>query len=371
LLLAIAAAAGQRPVSDAVDPATPAAIAIPTHEDVWELQPSGVTASLRGIAAVDADTCWASGAAGTVIRTTNGGISWSVRPIDGAEKLDFRDIEAFSRDEAVVVSAGSPARVYQTNDGGESWQLVFEHPDRRAFFDAMAFTRDQQGEWTRRGYAFSDPIDGRLVLITTTDLGKTWQALAPQDCPPTLAGEAGFAASGTCLIADGQTIWIGLGGQTETNARLLRRDQSGEWTMQPTPIYSAESCGIFSLAISDEPAPKKRYLAVGGDYQKPDDDSSNIAISTDGQTWRSVNGQPPSGYRSAVAWFHHSNASGFIAVGPAGTDISLDRGENWRPISRQGFHALAFSPDYQACWAVGSQGRVARLILPAALQAPE
>ena len=38
-----------------------------SQEDVWELQKSGVAASLRGLCAVSETCCWASGAKGTVL----------------------------------------------------------------------------------------------------------------------------------------------------------------------------------------------------------------------------------------------------------------------------------------------------------------
>ena len=44
---------------------------------VWTLQSSHTTASLRGIHAVNSQIAWASGTAGTILRTLDGGRNWS------------------------------------------------------------------------------------------------------------------------------------------------------------------------------------------------------------------------------------------------------------------------------------------------------
>jgi hypothetical protein len=129
-------------------------------------QVSSTSASLRGLCVVDPQTVWASGTQGTVVRTFDGGTTWQAVPVDGAETRDFRDIQAFSQNEALVMAAGSPAFIYRTTDAGRKWHVTYtnEHPDM--FLDAIAFWDD------RRGMAFGDPIDGRWFLIQTTDGGE-------------------------------------------------------------------------------------------------------------------------------------------------------------------------------------------------------
>ena len=62
----------------------------------WQPQTSGVAVRLRGVSAVSALVAWASGANGTILRTTDGGRTWTPRPVAGAETLDFRDIDALN-----------------------------------------------------------------------------------------------------------------------------------------------------------------------------------------------------------------------------------------------------------------------------------
>jgi photosystem II stability/assembly factor-like uncharacterized protein len=62
-----------RPLPAVVEPPPPAA-ALPSP--LWEAQPAAAAAagaSLRGVRAVSARVAWASGSAGTVLRTTDGG----------------------------------------------------------------------------------------------------------------------------------------------------------------------------------------------------------------------------------------------------------------------------------------------------------
>ena len=73
----------------------------------WTLETSNSTADLRGVHSIGGGIAWASGTNGTVLRTEDGGYVWqscSVPP--GAEKLDFRGIQAFDANTAIVMSSG-------------------------------------------------------------------------------------------------------------------------------------------------------------------------------------------------------------------------------------------------------------------------
>src|SRR5579859_1899260 len=69
-----------------------------TAHGQWQMQSSNTTADLRGIASIGNGVAWASGTNGTVLRTEDGGYVWQTCSIPpGAEKLDFRGIQAFRR----------------------------------------------------------------------------------------------------------------------------------------------------------------------------------------------------------------------------------------------------------------------------------
>ena len=319
----------------------------------WTDQPSGVTARLRGVSAVSDRVAWASGSGGTVLRTSDGGASWQTLIISGAEKLDFRDIDAVSEQSAYALSigAGESSRIYKTTDGGRSWTRQFTNTDPKAFFDAMAF-------WDAdRGIAFSDSIDGRLVILRTDNGGRAWTRVAAEGLPPALDNEGAFAASGTNVAVHGRDhVWIGTGAAAV--ARVLRSVDGGRtWAAAATPLAAGPSSGIFSIAFRDT----DHGIVVGGDYRKENEAVDNAAITNDGgRTWTKVTGL--SGFRSVVAYVPGASTPTLIAVGPQGADHSTDDGRTWTPLTgSSGLHTFAFAKRGRAGWGAGEKGRIMRL----------
>jgi photosystem II stability/assembly factor-like uncharacterized protein len=325
----------------------------------WQAQHSGTTASFRGVSVVSDRVAWASGARGTVVRTTDGGATWRVVSVPGVDSLDFRDIEAFDERRAYVLSIGNgtASRIYKTEDGGATWALQFTNADTAAFYDCLGFWNAE------RGLAMSDPVNGRFRIIGTSDGGATWAELPPERMPPALAGEAAFAASGTCLVVAGPDhAWLASGGGSQ--ARVYRSGTGGiNWQVASTPVRSgAGSRGIFSIAFADA----RRGVAVGGDYQAPADTTANVALTDDGgATWRLALGRPR-GYRSAVAYVPASDGQRLVAVGTSGSDYSIDGGETWTPLDTVPYNAVAFGRRGTAGWAVGPGGRIATWVGPLA-----
>src|SRR4051812_31560997 len=97
----------------------------------WQTQAIETKSDFRGLCVVSAKVAWASGTKGTFTRTTDGGKNWSVGIVPGAEKLDFRDVEAFGETAAYLLSAGAgdASRIYKTVDGGKSWVLQYKCAD--------------------------------------------------------------------------------------------------------------------------------------------------------------------------------------------------------------------------------------------------
>lgn len=312
----------------------------------WQKQAVDTDASFRGLAVVDANVVWASGTDGTVVLTADGGRTWDVIKVKGAEKLDFRDIEAFDAKTAYILSIGNgeDSRIYKTADGGKTWTLQFKNENPKAFFDAIAC-------WNSTTcLAMSDPVDGKYLLIRTTD-GKTWTPVDTAKMPAANAGEASFAASGTCLIADGDsTAYLVTGG---SDARVFRSyDKGSTWGVARTPlIKGTPGSGIFSIAMRNG----KNGIVVGGNYEKPSATDSLAAVTRDGgRTWSAARGLR--GYRSGVAYL---NKKTVIAAGTTGADISRDGGRSWSKFGDENFNAVQ-TDGKDAIWAVGPKGLVAK-----------
>ena len=322
----------------------------------WAPQSSGTTARFRGVSAVSKTIAWASGSAGTYARTTDGGASWRSAVVPGASQLDFRDVQAVDANTAYLLSIGpgEASRIYKTSDGGSAWMLQFTNKNPKAFFDAFAF-------WdARTGIAMSDPVDGRFILIKTTDGGGTWNELTGDNLPRSIEGDGGFAASGTCIAVQGKkNVWFGSGGAAK--ARVFRStDGGGTWRDASTPITAGNaSSGIFSIAFEDA----RNGVIVGGDYKKENEAGNNVATTTDGgATWALAKGPQPPGFRSAVAYVAGTRGPMIVAVGPSGSDYSVDSGVSWVSLGSIGFHAASFA-GADAGWAVGEGGRIASFSL--------
>lgn len=317
----------------------------------WQKQTVKTTASLRGLSVVNEKIIWASGTEGTFLRTVDSGKTWTVGKVPDAAELDFRDVEAFDADTAYLLSIGDgdASRIYKTTDGGKTWKLQFKNTNEKAFFDALAF-------WdSKHGVAMSDPVDGKYILLETTD-GETWKPIENLRMPDAKTGEASFAASGTCLITQGKNNAFLVSGGKE--ARVFRSTNRGlSWTVADAPfIKGAATQGIFSIAMFDS----KKGAIVGGDYQNSFDATNNLALTRDGgRSWTTVKGLE--NYHSGAAFV---NKKTLIAVGVSGSDLSTDGGKNWNNIDKENYNSVQ-AKGFNAIWAVGANGLVARLMIRA------
>mgnify|MGYP003135156270 FL=1 len=319
-----------------------------TQIPYWQAQTSGSKASLRGLNAVTENVAWASGTRGTVLRTIDGGETWEDVSVPASDTIDFRDIQGFDENTAIVLSAGLPAVIYKTIDGGQSWQQKYFSMKEGTFYDAMDFWDDQNG------IIFGDAVDSRLLILKTKDGGETWQELPFEQRPIAKEGQGGFAASGTCLITNGNSdVYIGLGG--EEASLFYSYDRGETWGKTITPLQSGEStAGIFSIAFKNE----NEGLMVGGDYRGDSLTRINSAYTLDrGKSWFPVMAAlKPQGYRSGVAIFNDL----VLAVGRESCDYFRKGMEGYAPMEGK-YYAVSVSKDNKAAYASGPGGAVAKL----------
>ena len=361
-----------------------AAVAGMTARAQWEVvTPAPTNADLRGIDNVGKGVAWASGTEGTVLRTINDGKDWQrcATPPD-AEKLDFRGIQAFDANTAIVMSSGKGdlSRLYKTTDGCQTWKLVFTNPDPEGFWDGIKFSsRDF-------GVLLGDPVNNIFVVMLTFNGGDKWERQtlrATED----VNGESVFAASNSSLLLSSYPGYRrfctgGRGGprlisfvasmsndtgdyEPDRSKLHYFRDLDAERLETKTPHF--ESSGCFSIASDDQFGTS---VAVGGNYERADD-QEDTAWTTASMSSRATDlllfhpsKTPPHGYRSAVAYDAASKT--WITVGPNGTDISTDDGRNWRALRPN--TAVGEAPDADQHWnalslpfVVGPHGRIGKL----------
>jgi photosystem II stability/assembly factor-like uncharacterized protein len=354
----------------------------------WDIEDSHTTADLRGIDNVGGGVAWASGSNGTVLRTEDGGYLWQACTIPpGAEHLDFRGIQAFDANTAIVMSSGKGdlSRLYKTTDGCHTWKLVANNPDPDGFWDAMqagdpydsnhvnAFDDRQE-----RALILGDSVKGQLRLWEwkegweKRELELSYQARGKVD-----SAEGSFAASnsGLQIVHTPQVdpVWkyvVRFASETADHSyfSIVRVEHTStcepcraEVTRVQTPMSQrSDSAGIFSFDFRTDLI----GVSVGGDYRKPEVTTRTAAFSADGgMSWKLAQ-TPPHGYRSAVAY--DASSKTWITVGPNGTDISTDDGRNWRALNPNS--ALHEAPDADRNWnalslpfVVGPHGRIGKL----------
>ncbi len=115
-------------------------------------QDSGVKVRLRGISAVTPDIAWASGREGTVLHTTDGGKHWQAIKVPDAQDLDFRDVEGFDANTAVVLSIGpgEASRIYRTPTPARPGNARYRTTTRAPSSTAWCLTVTTAGCWVIR-----------------------------------------------------------------------------------------------------------------------------------------------------------------------------------------------------------------------------
>jgi photosystem II stability/assembly factor-like uncharacterized protein len=335
----------------------------------WQMLTSNTTADLRGIHNVGNGVAWASGTNGTVLRTEDGGYVWQTCAVPpGAEKLDFRGVQGFDANTAIVMSSGKGdlSRLYKTMDGCRSWKLVFTNPDPDGFWDAVILNR-----FDTDGYLLGDPVKGSFRYWITNDKGITWQSTwedlhgkrTPWKGLGALPQEGAFAASNSALLVD-ERYAVGFVTGGPGGARLFLGDDIDDGSRFHAVNLPLRTGSTTSGAYSIESRDYDGLVVVGGDYLKSDDLSGTAAYSHDGgEHWLPAQ-TPPHGYRSSVAY--DEKVKTWITVGPNGTDVSTDDGKNWRAVRPNA--ALHEAPDADRNWnalslpyVVGPKGRIGKL----------
>lgn len=308
-----------------------------------QLLSSGTKASFRGLSVPDDQTVWVSGSNGTVGRSLDGGANWVFQQVKEYEKTDFRDIEAFDANSAIIMGIDSPAYILKTIDGGKSWNKVYEDHSKGVFLDAMDF------ESSGRGMAIGDPMNSRFLMLCTFDSGSSWKKVNPDKSPKASEGEACFASSGSNIISrePGGEMLVISGGQS--SHIFFKKEKIA------IPLASGRtSTGANAIALKN----KNQFMIVGGDFEQKDSVKGNCVYTRNaGKTWKTPR-VPPNGYRSSVAFLGKKS---WITCGLSGADITFNNGKTFRAVSNTGFHVCKKSKKGNAVFFAGGGGRIGKL----------
>jgi photosystem II stability/assembly factor-like uncharacterized protein len=239
---------------------------------------------LFSIYCVDRVHGWVSGAAGLLLRSSDGGASWN--PSQSGTEVPLR-ATAFA-DVSVGVAAGDSGTIVRSDDGGATWTAVSSGTTQT--LRAAAFTRDQ---------SLALIVGDNGTILRSIDGGKSFAPATGYDAPVSTSWVA------VKLAADGKLGFLaGAGGELR-----VTRDGGATWS----DLANAPG-NLHGLTVTGDGS---RVIAVG--------DGGLVWKSLDqGATWA----QPASGTSSAL------NAIGFAedddqagwAVGNDSTVLATDDG---------------------------------------------
>lgn len=233
-------------------------------------------------------------------------------------KMEFRSIAQTSTS-IFVLTIANPALLYKFSKDLSQKKLVYEEKHEKVFYDSMQFWNDKEG------IAFGDPIENCLSVIITRDGGETWTKIPCTKLPEVADGEAAFAASNTNIIIKGTNTWLVSGGKK--SRVFFSSDKGNSWNVYETPIVQGEAMtGIFTADFYDS----KIGFIAGGNYDKPNQNFQNKAITNDGgKTWKLVGEKQGFGYASCIQFVPKSNGKQLVCVGANGLFYSKDSGATW------------------------------------------
>jgi hypothetical protein len=313
------------------------------HAQSVKVIASGTKTSLRGLSVVSDKVVWASGSAGTVTLSIDSGNTWKWMTVNGFEKTDFRDIEAFDENTAVIMGIDSPAVILKTIDAGDTWNLVYRNDTKGMFLDAMDFVNEKEG------VVIGDPIDGFFFIAETKDTGNTWQDKTGTYKMKAEKGEAAFASSGTNIrkTKNGTSIFVSGG---------LSSNLFFGFNKIPLAITQGkETTGANSIASKNN----KMFIIVGGDFNTKDSTTKNCFITKNAGKTFTTPLIGPSGYRSCIEYI---NKRTWITCGINGTDITENDGKHFKQISTTGFHVCRRSKNGSIVFFAGGGGRLGKLL---------
>ena len=319
-----------------------------------EILNTGAKTSIRGLSVVNNNVVWVSGTNGMVGKSLNAGKNWKWMTVKGFEKNDFRDIEAFDANTAIIMAIPDPdntklAYILKTTDGGETWKVVYENNTKGMFLDAMDFKDPKNGT------VIGDPVDGRFFMARTSNAGETWIELSTEKRFVADSGEAFFASSGTNIrMLYNGSIVMASGGK---NSRLFYNKKIFDVPM----TKGKETAGTNSIAVYDNytNSSANRLIIVGGDFTADSLIDKNCFYSNNGgKTWERPK-TPPHGYRSCVEFL---NKETIVTCGLNGVDYSFDGGKNFYSISKEGFHVCRFARVGNTVYLAGGNGKIGKLV---------
>ncbi len=294
----------------------------------WVTQDAGTTRDLTGVSFSGTTRGWIVGLAGTIIATTDGGATWTSQT--SGTSANLRAVSFFDETFGIAVgdASGGVSTIRYTNDGGVTWRTG-------TTASTVGLTSVHMVSATT-GWA----VGGSGVLLRTTDGGATWTVRTS----PTTAGlnSISFEPNGVVGYMVGNAVL--------PNWTIYRTTNSGgSWTAI-TGLGATGALNLFGVHALDT--------------------NNAVVAGANGSLWRTTNGggawtnrsQNNIGPNALRAVRLTSTTSGY-AIGDVGTMFyTRNSGDTWyslMPSSLARIQATSFF-DSSHGWAVGQNGAIMR-----------
>lgn len=192
----------------------------------WTDIASPTNAALNDVV-ISADEGWAVGDDGTVLRTVDGGLTWT--QLDVGTSADLVQIAALSGGTPIrnyVFAAGSDGTIVLSRDGGVSWSV--KRTGNELLVAIGAFISDVTDTFAAVG---ND--GGSVVILTSTDELETWTK--------TVVRADAKATSAAFSFSEGFVIG-------ERGLLLHSEDKGSSWAPVVTSISNANLYGLDSFS---------------------------------------------------------------------------------------------------------------------------
>ncbi|WP_191906951.1 T9SS type A sorting domain-containing protein [Adhaeribacter soli] len=287
--------------------------------------------TVRHVAIVDQNVIWAqafsfnaTNGPDKILRTTNGGLTWSdvnVSLPGITDPFNIFSLKAVNASTAYItvyiyyIASGANTRVYKTTDAGLTWSHI-----PNMFTTTNSFVNQVEFFDANNGVIVGDMLE----FYTTSDGGTTWTRVPASNLPPAHRDDFSFDHR----VVIGNTIWVPAG-----SMRVYKSTDKGlSWTVSATNIPNIPGQSLAGIAFQD---------AMNGLISK----GSALSRTTDGGlTWTAVN--------YSGSFFEHGlthipgTPNSYVSYSGSGTNpglsISQDGGLSWTQLTNNAHHSAAF-----------------------------
>jgi photosystem II stability/assembly factor-like uncharacterized protein len=301
----------------------------------WIPQNSGTSNCLNSIFFTDANTGYAVGNAGTILKTSDGGLNWTTQSSGTNAYLSEIYFPTSSKGFAVGygIYAGHGILLV-TSNGGETWEKLQDEIIDNGEWFSIDFINSFEGY-------IAGTYNGEGCILKTCDTGNNWSAIfidvedtsCYDVCGSTL-NSIHFIDSITGFASGG----YGCCSQTSYNAvnLLLKSSNAGvDWEQVN---YSQNFDGIRSLFFTD---PLTGYMIGGKRWGWAEGYDSLVKTIDGGINWFTSKIGTDTGYVQLTSLFFTDSDTGFIAGSNGKIFKTEDGGESYLMQNSGSTHHLS------------------------------